>query len=204
MILEFIKDPHTAIFSGQTGVGKTHLVLDLIETHYDKHFDKIIILCPTIRWNKTYRDRAWVVKDPNVWLIVPKGKLYDYIEKLSNLEAGNAVLFIVDDIIADETLDKRRQSLLELAISGRHRNHYLWLLTQSYTAVPKNLRRQAKAIFTWYPKERGDMKIIHDENNVLSNDELVATKEVLKHSKHACLYIRNEYPRGFQVLQPFK
>ena len=40
----------------------------------------------------------------NVWLVEPKDKLYDYIEKLSNLEAGNAVLFIVDDIIADESL----------------------------------------------------------------------------------------------------
>ena len=28
---ESIKEPHTAIFTGQTGCGKTHLVLDLIE-----------------------------------------------------------------------------------------------------------------------------------------------------------------------------
>ena len=101
----------------------------MIETQYKKHFDKIIILCMTIRWNKTYIGRSWVIKDENVGLVEPKDKLYDYIEKLSNLEAGNAVLFIVDDIIADENLDKRRQSLLELelAISVRHKNHYLWL-----------------------------------------------------------------------------
>ena len=30
-------------------------------------------------------------------------------------------LFIIDDIIANESLDKRRQPLLELSISGRHR-----------------------------------------------------------------------------------
>ena len=161
----FIKHPYTAIFIGPTGAGKTHLVLDMIETQYNKHFDKIIILCLTIRWNKTYIGRSWIIKDENVWLVEPKDKLYDYIEKLSNLEAGNAVLFIVDDIISDENLDKRRQPLLELAISGRHKNHYLWLLTQSYTAIPKNLRRQAKAIFTysyWYPKERGNMRTIHE------------------------------------------
>ena len=192
----FIKHPHTAIFTGPTGVGKTHLVLDKIETQYSRHFDKIIILCPIIRWNKTYVGRSWVIKDENVWLVEPKDKLYDYIEKLSNLETGSAVLFIVDDIIADKNLDKRRQSLLELAISGRHKNHYLWLLTQSYTAIPKNLRRQAKAIFTWYPKERGDMRTIHEENDVLTNDELIVVKEHLKNVKQACLYIRNEYPRG--------
>ena len=97
------------------------------------------------------------------------------------------VLFIIDDIIANESLDKKIQSLLKLSISGRHRGHYLWLLTQSYTAIPKNLRRQAKAIFVWYPKERGDLKAIHDENDVLTYDELVVVRGILRRSKHACL-----------------
>ena len=62
----------------------------------------------------------------------------------------------------------------------------------------KKLRRQAKAIFFWYPKERGDLKMIHDENNVVM-DELVIVRDFLKTSKDACLYIRNEHPCGFKV-----
>ena len=77
------------------------------------------------------------------------------------------------DIIGHESLDKRRQPLLELSITGRHQGHYLWLLTQWYYATPKYLRSQAKAIFVWHPKKRGDLKMIHDENDVLTNDELV-------------------------------
>ena len=99
------------------------------------------------------------------------------------------VLFIIDDIISNESLDKRRQSLLELVILRRHRSHYLWLLIQSYTTILKNLRRQAKATFVWYPKERGDLKMIHDENDVLTADELDVAKNFLKNSKHACLCI---------------
>ena len=137
--------------------------------------------------------------DDKVWLVEPKDKLYKWIEKLSQLLVCSKTLFIIDDIIADEGLDKRRQSLLELAISGRHRGHYLWLLTQSYSAIPKNLRRQSKAIFVWYPKERADLKMIHDENNALMDDELVIVRDFLRTSKHACLYIRNEHPRGFCV-----
>ena len=110
------------------------------------------------------------------------------------------VLFIINDIIANESLDKRRQSLLELAISGRHRGHYLWLLTQSYKGIPKNLRRQAKVIFIWYPKERIDLKAIHEKNDVLTDHELVVARAFLKKSKYACLYIRNEFPRGFKLL----
>ena len=59
----------------------------------------------------------------------------------------------------------------------------------------KNLRRHAKAIFVWCPKERADLKIIHDENNVLTDDELVVVRDQLKNSKHARLNIRNEHPR---------
>ena len=46
-MIEYIKEPHTALFIGQKKSGKTHLVLELIENHYNKHFDYIIIICPT-------------------------------------------------------------------------------------------------------------------------------------------------------------
>ena len=42
--------------------------------------------------------------------------------------------------------------------------------------------------------------MIHDENNVLTDDELVIVRDFLKMPKHACLYIRNEHLRGFKVL----
>ena len=64
----------------------------------------------------------------------------------------------------------------------------------------KNLRRQAKTIFVWYPKERGVLKMILDENDVLTDDVLIVAKIFLKKSKHACLYIQNEFPRGFRQL----
>ena len=52
----------------------------------------------------------------------------------------------------------------------------------------------------WYPKERADLQMIHDENNVLTDVELVVVRDLLRKSKHACLYIRNEHPRGFKLL----
>ena len=42
--------------------------------------------------------------------------------------------------------------------------------------------------------------MIHHENKELVDDELVIIKDFLRTSKHACLYIRNEHPRGFKVL----
>ena len=121
------------------------------------------------------------------------------IEKISNLLTGSATLFLIDDIIADEALDKRRQLLLGLAISGRHRSHSLWLLTQSYTAIPNNIRRQAKMLYVWYPKNRTDLNTIHEENDVIEMGELVNVKEKLKRGKHTCLIMRMEHPRAYQI-----
>ena len=56
-------------------------------------------------------------------------------------------------------------------------------ITQSSSAILNNLRRQAKVIFVWYPKERADLKMIHDVNNKLTDDDTC----------HTCLYIRNNF-----------
>ena len=125
----YIKEPHTAIFIGQTGRGKTHLVLELIEKEYNEYFDFIIIICPTLRENSTYHAKEWIKNDDKVWLVDPKDKLYQWIKRLSELLPFFEVLFIIYDIIANEDLDKRRQPLLEITILGRHQGHYLWLLT---------------------------------------------------------------------------
>ena len=196
--MTYDQEPHTALFSGPTNSGKTKKVLNLIEQEYRDHFEKIIILCPTIRWNETYRTSPWVRSDDGVFIIEPKDKLFEWIGFLSKLLADQVTLFIVDDIISDEALDKKRQPLLELAISGRHRGHSLWLLTQSYTAIPKDLRRQKKMLFVWYPNEKSDLKTIDEETNII--DDLEVVKKELKSSKYACLYIRLEYPRSYKVL----
>ena len=42
--------------------------------------------------------------------------------------------------------------------------------------------------------------MIHDENDVLTDDKLVVATNFLKKSKHACLYIPNEFCHGFRLL----
>ena len=130
-----MKEPHTALFVAPTGVGKTHLALSLLENEYRNHFDFIVIVCPTLRYNATYKSQGWVWNDPEVIPIEPGDQLYYLIEKISNPLAGSVTLFLIDDIIADEALNKCRQPLLELVISGRHRGHSLWLLTLPFLII---------------------------------------------------------------------
>ena len=195
----FMKELHTALFIAPTGVRKTHLALNLLENEYRNHFDFIVRICLTLRYNSTYKSQGCVWNDPDVISIEPGNQLYYLIEKISNLLAGSVTLFLINDIIADEALNKHRQALLELAISGRHRGHSLWLLTQSYTAVPNNIRRQAKMLYVWYPKNRTDLNAIHEENDVIGPEELARVKAELKRGKHTCLIMRMEHPRAYKI-----
>ena len=121
------------------------------------------------------------------------------IEKISNLLTGSVTLFLINDVIVDETLDKHCQPLLELAISGRHRGHSLWLLTHSYTASHNDIRRQAKMLYVWYPKIRTDLNTIHEENDIIETGELARVKAQLKRGKHTCLIMRMEHPRAYMI-----
>ena len=46
--------------------------------------------------------------------------------------------------------------------------------------------------------------MMHDEKNVLADDELVVARDLLRKSKHACLYILSEHRRKFKVLRHIK
>ena len=80
----YIKKPHTSILIGQTGCGKTHLVLELIEKEYKKHFDYIVIICPTLRENDTYHAKEWIKNDDNVWLVDPKDNFTNGLKIFQN------------------------------------------------------------------------------------------------------------------------
>ena len=92
---------------GQTGCGKTCLLLELIEKEYNKHFDFIVIICPTLQENSTYHLKEWIKTDDNVWLVDPRDNLYQWIKKLSELLRFLEVLFLIDDIKVNKDLDKR-------------------------------------------------------------------------------------------------
>ena len=50
-----MKEPHTVLLVAPMGVGKTHLALNLLENEYRNYFNFIVIICPTLRYNSTYK-----------------------------------------------------------------------------------------------------------------------------------------------------
>ena len=60
------------------------IVLELIEKEYNKHFDYIIIICPTLRANSTYHAKEWIKNNDKVWLVDPKDNLYNGLKFCQN------------------------------------------------------------------------------------------------------------------------
>ena len=52
----------------------------------------------------------------------------------------------------------------------------------------------------WYPKNRTDLNVIHEENDIIETQEgLARGKAQLKRGKHTCLIMRMEHPRGYEI-----
>ena len=107
--------PHCSLILGQTGCGKTKLILDRLATIYSRFFEDIILFCPTIKYNKTYLHRSFVWEDDHFYLVDPGNSLNDSLESANNLLArphdslrslpspGN-ILFIIDDCAAHKDI----------------------------------------------------------------------------------------------------
>ena len=53
-------------------------------------------------------------------------------------------------------------------------------------------------LYIWYPKNRMDLNIIHEENDITGLKELARVKAQLKWGKHTCL-MRIEHPRAHKI-----
>ena len=205
------KFAHSAIISGETMSGKTEFVLDLLEKEYLYFFEYIVIICPNWSSNKAYLNRAWVTNNPDQVFMVdpeewfPKSDdqfqtaikvFYEVIGKMTD----GQVLFLIDDSIAEEGIDKKRSALIKLACSGRHDNCSLWVLSQAYVAVPKTIRRQVKWLTTFWCKDENDFDVIMKENNVVPISERQKLNKNLEKKQYSKLILFLHPPRGHKFV----
>ena len=154
--MNFPKFRHCAMFVGAMNVGKTEYLLRILETEYKNQFEFIVIMCPTILDNnKTYLSRKWIFDCKNVFIVCDvKGKLNEWIKLFKDTLKDRQTLFIIDNCSAEGEINKKRDALSEFAFSGRHRNNYLWVLTQKYNSVSKDVREQIKWLCLFFTKGR--------------------------------------------------
>lgn len=197
----FPKDPHSAIICGQTGCGKTEFALDLLEGPYRNVFKHIVILCPTVYHNATYQGRPWVWADGEVYVVDPGETLHHKLRRFFGLFQGEPTLYIIDDCSATKAMTKKKDMLSELAFSGRHAKQSVWVLTQKYNSVLKDLREQTKWVALFHCKDRDSFDDCVKENDVIpSREELADVRKTLAETKHAKLVLKTDQPAEYQVL----
>ncbi|CAC5385963.1 unnamed protein product [Mytilus coruscus] len=197
--MELPKYPHCAIICGQTGCGKTEFVLDLLEKEYCHVFKHIVILCPTIQWNKAYKNREWIgdvrnQKTKNLIIVNPiveserrNGSLYEEEKLQELLRMFFKNMLVIQHYISlmtavqNERTNKEKDMLSELAFSGRHAEQSVWVISQRYNSVLKDLREQTKWLCMFYTKDRDSFDNCLRENDVIPTlEERQRIKEELK------------------------
>ena len=212
MCLNLLKSAHSAIICGATGCGKTEFVLDLLETEYKDVFDHIVIVCPLAVWNKAYRQRTWIenVKKPvdaRVQIVNPIGEDgQEYLQELLGVffkkYAGSETLYIVDDCSSTKQMKKKADTLSMLAFSGRHASQSVWVLTQRYNSVCKDLRSQIKWCCLFFTKDKFSFQECLDENNVIEDvEDRKRISELLSQHKHSKVILITEQPTSYKFVK---
>ena len=198
----WLYEPHNMLIVGITCCGKTHYVLDLLETTYKNHFDNIVIFCTTFEDNKTY-DRKWISKDKNVYILDPELVELD-LDKLLimcvGIFKGSNTLFILDDCGNLSDTRKKKTELCKLAFSGRHAGISTWVIVQKYTSVVKDYRENIRMLTVFFSKDENSTELIFEENAIVPRHLRKEITERLKNNKLLKLVMRLEYPFKFVVL----
>jgi len=196
----FIRDAHSAIICGQTRCGKSVFTLGLLEGPYRGVFRHIVLLCPTIRYNKTYQGCPWMWSDPEVYVVDPGERLHDYLRAFYKLFQGEPTLYIIDDCSATKALRQKNDMLSELAFSGRHAEQSVWVLTQKYNSVSKDLREQTRWVALFHCKDRDSYDECLRENDIVPSEERAPVRQQLAQTKHAKLLLKTDQPAVYWVL----
>ena len=101
------------------------------------------------------------------FVLDPGERLHDYLRAFNKVFQGEQTLFIIDDCSASAALTKKKDMLSELAFSGRHADQSVWVLTQKYNAVLKDLREQTRWVCLFHCKDRDSFEDCLRENDVI-------------------------------------
>lgn len=196
------RDAHVALICGQTGCGKTEYMLDLLEGPYRGVFRYIVILCPSIRFNKAYRARGWVWNDPRIFIVNPGEHLHEWLMWIYDTFKGRPTLYIIDDMAGSKALSKKKTKLSDLAFSGRHALQSVWILTQKYNSVVTDFREQTRWVALFHCKDRDSFaECLHENDVIPSKEERELVRSLLAAARHSKVILHTDQPTDYKVLK---
>ena len=90
--------------------------------------------------------------------------------------------------------------LSELAFSGRHADQSVWVLTQKYNSVLKDLREQTCWVVLFHCKDRDLFNECLRKNDVISTqEERMLLQQQLAERRHAKLLLKTDQPTAYMI-----
>lgn len=148
----------SSIMNGTTGQGKSTLLTNLISderffgAENNKYFDFKFLTSPTAQGDDVQKelgiDEEFTFTDLNEAPDLIESILNEQRKKIKDKGANNApqILMIYDDVISNP-LFMKEDAFIKSFIASRHYNMTTFICSQSWTAVPRKCRLQAKNIF---------------------------------------------------------
>ena len=197
MIFENLQ-PHCAAIIGRRGSGKTVYALDLLENEFHNKFDYIVIISPTAKYDKAFKEREFIKK---CTVLDPGDKDLDTILKILKDKYKNVgdTLFILDDLAFDKSIKSKKPALEELAFISRHLRISIWIISQKYNSINKSFRDQLSWLAIFYCKDRDSFRNALYENNAVPADKIDQINETLKMREYSKLIIRNDNPIMYKI-----
>ena len=81
-------------------------------------------------------------------------------------------MYIIDDRSATKEFTRKKDMLSQVAISGRHTEQSVWVISQRYISALKDIREQAKEVCMLHIKNRDSF-----EHCLRENDEIPTLEE---------------------------
>ena len=83
--------------------------------------------------------------------------LQELLRFFFNKYSGSPTLYIIEDHSATNELTKKKDMLSQLAFSGRHAEQSVWVISQRYIFVLKDLHEQTKWVCVFNTKGRDSL-----------------------------------------------
>jgi hypothetical protein len=87
-----------------------------------------------------------------------------------------------------------------LASYSRHAEHSVWILTQSYTAVLKDFRRQTRWVALFFTPDNEDFQKCLKEKDIIPAEERLSIQATLSSTPHSKLILNVQQPVSYAIL----
>ena len=194
--------PYRILIIGGLGSGKTNALLNLINNQPD--IDKIYLYAKgpyEAKYQYLIHKREHVginrLNDPKAFFeyFNDMHKVYKNIDKY-NLDKGNKVLIVFDDMIADMISNKKLNSIVtELFIRCRKLNISLVFISQSYFKVPKDVRNNSTHFFIMkIPNKRELQQITINHSSDINTKDFIDIYKKCTNKPYSFLFIDTTLP----------